>query len=214
MFEDREQAGSQLAGKLKAELGKITPEMVVVLSIPRGGVVVGVQVAQALGCRHDVIVTKKLRAPHEEELAIGAVGETKGSLYLDERLAADVRADKEYIEQEIENRQKEIKRREREYRQNNGAIDLKGKTVILVDDGAATGATMIAAAREVWNREPHKVVIALPVCALDTLPKLEEEADAVVVLDTPEMFYAVGQFFEEFPQIEDKEVIQLLASSH
>jgi predicted phosphoribosyltransferase len=210
MFTDREQAGNQLAQKLKAELGTLTPKKVVVLSIPRGGVVVGAKVAQALGCQHDVIVTKKLRAPHEEELAIGAIGETRGSLYLDERLAADVRADKDYIEQEIGNRQKEIKRREREYRQQGGAVDLKGRTVILVDDGAATGATMIAAAREVWNREPHKVVIALPVVARDTLPKLEEEADAVVVIDTPDMFYAVGQFYEAFPQIEDEAVIKSL----
>lgn len=210
MFTNRRQAGKQLAEKVQAELGPIASEKLVVLSIPRGGVVVGTEVARVLQCPHDIIVTKKLRAPHEEELAIGAVGETRGSLYLDERLAADVRADKEYIEEEIKNRQEEIKRREEEYRQRNGAIDLQDKTVILVDDGAATGATMIAAAREVWNREPHKVIIALPVCALDTLPKLEEEADAVVVLDTPEIFYAVGQFYEDFPQVSDEEVIKLL----
>lgn len=210
IFTDRIQAGKLLAERLNQELTDVPSESMVVLSIPRGGVVVAREVADRLACEHDVIVTKKLRAPTQAELAIGAIGETEGSLYLDERLAHEVGAGKEYISQEIVDRQEEIKRREKIYRQAREKSLLKDKTVIIVDDGAATGATIIAAAREVWESNPHKVVIALPVCASETLGKLEKEADAVVALDIPGIFYAVGQFYQDFPQVNDEEVMSLL----
>ena len=211
MFSNRVQAGQLMAVKLQKELVNTVSRDLLVLSIPRGGVVVGKEIAKKLKCAHDVIVTKKLRAPNHEELAIGAVGETEGSLYLNKRLAGDVGADDRYISQEINDRRKEIKRREKVYRGNKRELSLADKTVIIVDDGAATGATIIAAAREAWNNNPHKVIIGLPVCARDTLAKLEKEADAVIALDIPEMFYAVGQFYQEFPQIEDEQVIKVLS---
>jgi len=210
MFSNRVQAGQLMAVKLQRELVDAAPEDLLILSIPRGGVVVAKEIAKKLKCLHDVIVTKKLRAPNHEELAIGAVGETEGSLYLNKRLARDVGADDRYISQEIKDRREEIKRREKIYRGNKRELSLADKTVIIVDDGAATGATIIAAAREVWNNNPHKLIIGLPVCARDTLAKLEKEADMVIALETPEMFYAVGQFYQEFPQIEDEQVVRIL----
>lgn len=218
MFQNRVQAGKLLADKIIEEIkildNKILSEKLVVLSIPRGGVVVGSEIAKKINCSHDIIVTKKLRAPHQSELAIGAVGETKESLYTDKQLIRELKISKNYLAREIEDRQQEIKRREQLYRRGRKAIELKNKTVIVVDDGAATGATIIAACREVYNHNPKKVIIALPVCARDTLAKLEKEADAVVALEAPKMFYAVGQFYEEFEQVDDESVIKLLASSH
>jgi len=209
MFQDRKEAGQQLAQKLKDY--QLQPN-VIILGIPRGGVETAKQIAQDLNCSLDIIVVKKIGAPSEQELAIGAVGETKGSNYLDERLINELRVSQQYLDEQIKRLKKEIKRREVLYRQNRDPLDLKGKTVIIVDDGTATGATAIAAAREVWNNEPKRVVIALPVAPKDTLHKLEKEADEVIVLETPTDFFSVGQFYENFPQISDKEVISLLST--
>jgi putative phosphoribosyl transferase len=210
MFKDRVDAGLQLAKQLKQELNESEINSFAVLSIPRGGVVLGQQIADTFNCPQDIIVTKKIPAPNQTELAVGAIGQTKGSLYLNERIVAELEISKSHIEKETLNCQKEIGRREKLYRSNKQEIKLQEKVVIIVDDGAATGATIISAAREVWNRNPKKVIIALPVCSLATLAKLEKEADMVVVLETPENFYAVGQFYEDFPQISDDEVINLL----
>ena len=184
----------------------------VVLGIPRGGVVIGREVSKILDCPLDVIVVKKLEAPNQSELAIGAVGETEGSKFIDDRLVQDLGVSIQYLEEEIKRKKKEIKRREELYRQGKSPLDLKDKIVIIVDDGAATGATVIASCREIWNNEPKKVIIALPVLARDTLKKLEKEADEVIFLEAPRMFFAVGQFYEEFPQTSDEEVISLLRS--
>jgi putative phosphoribosyl transferase len=212
MFKNRQEAGQKLAQKLLGEISQDKNNLIV-LGIPRGGVVVAGAVAQTLDCPMDVVMVRKLGAPGQSELAIGAMGETSGSLYLDEKLIADLRVQAKYIEEIKKLRHKEIKERERKYRQGKPALDLNGKTVIIVDDGVATGATMIAAAREVWNNEPGKVMIGLPVVAQDSLAKLEKEADQVVFLQAPEMFFSVGQFYQEFPQTSDEEVIRLLASS-
>lgn len=216
MFNDRQEAGLFLADKIKKNLEseKIyfndLKSKAVVLGIPRGGVVVASQVAKLLSCSLDVIVVKKIGAPANPELAIGAVGETKGSQYIDERLAADVEADKDYINTEIENLKLEIKRREQLFREGRVPLDLKDKIVIIIDDGAATGATVIAAVREVWNNKPKRVIVGLPVVSKDSLSKLEKEADEVIFLDTPWPFFAVSQFFKKFNQIEDREVVELL----
>jgi putative phosphoribosyl transferase len=209
MFKNRIQAGRLLGEKIRKDLGEIKEEMVV-LGIPRGGVVVAKQVIKVLGCGLDVVVTKKIGAPGQPELAIGAVGETEGSKYLDERLVQELRLSADYLKEEIKRKKTEIKRREELYRQGKQALDLKNKIVIIVDDGAATGATIIAGAREVWNNNPRKVIIGLPVVAKDTLRKLEKEADQVIFLKTPTLFYAVGQFYEEFEQTNDEEVMELL----
>lgn len=219
MFKNREEAGRILAEKLKEDMSgqagepkalKKLMDEVVVLGIPRGGVVVAKEVAKILNCPLDVIVVKKIGAPGNPELAIGAVGETEGSVYLNKELIKDLRIGKDYIEEIKKFRNLEIKRREKLFRQGRPPLNLKNKIVIIVDDGAATGATIIAACREVWNNQPKKVVIALPVLSKDTLKKLEDEADEVIFLETPWPFFAVGQFYQEFRQVSDEEVINLL----
>jgi len=209
MFKSRIEAGNLLAEKIAKDLGQLTSKAVI-LGIPRGGVIVAKQIADSLACFLDVIVVKKIGAPNQPERAIGAVGETNGSKYIDQRLVDDVKASKDYLNSEIIKMRQEIKRREQLYRQNKPPLDLKNKIVIVTDDGAATGATVIAAVREVWNNQPKKVVIALPVLSKDILAKLEKEADEVLYLDTPWPFFAVGQFYQQFPQITDEEVIGAL----
>lgn len=208
MFEARQQAGKLLAEKLEKEI--TSKDKVVILGIPRGGVVVAKEISRVFGCPLDVIAVKKLGAPGQPELAIGAIGRTRGSRYLDKKLVQDLGVDADYLAGEMIEKQREIKRRERLYRQEKKPLALKDKTIIIADDGAATGATMIAACREVWSQEPRKVIIALPVLAKDTLRKLEKEADEVIYLEAPALFYAVGQFYRQFPQNTDEEVIELL----
>ncbi|NMC36553.1 phosphoribosyltransferase [Candidatus Beckwithbacteria bacterium] len=210
MFVSRTQAGQQLAQKLKLVLQDFTGSEVIVLSIPRGGVVVGRELATALACQHDIIVTRKLQSSGDRELALGAVGSLKGSLYLNEKLLSDLHINHSYLEKEIARQQQEIDRRTSLYRQNQATLSLAGKTVIIADDGAATGATIIAAAREVWEQNPHQVLIAVPVLPLDTLQLLEKEVDAVYYLEVPQQFFAVGQFYQEFPQVSDEEVAEIL----
>lgn len=209
MFKNRIEAGKLLGDKLKSEMSSLSSDMVV-LGIPRGGVIVAAQVAKIMACPLDIIVVRKISAPQESELAIGAIGEPKGAKYVDEKLAAELGADKGYLDQEIKIQTLEIKRRERVYRQGRKALDLKDKTVIVVDDGTATGATAIAALREVWNNKPKKVILALPVVAQETLEKLTKEADEVIFLEKPWPFFAVGQFYEEFEQVSDEEVIKII----
>lgn len=211
MFKNREQVGKLLADKLIAERENLGQETVV-LAVPRGSLIIGRAIAQKLACPLDVIVVKKLHAPGSQELAIGAIGETQGSTYINENLARQLGVNSTYLTEEIDRQKKEIRQREFAYRQNRPAIDLLGKKAIIVDDGAATGATLIAAAREVWAAKPKKVIIAIPVAPPDTVKKLELEADQVEVLETPQPFFSVGQFYEEFPQVEDDEVIKILKS--
>ncbi|PIS08775.1 phosphoribosyltransferase [Candidatus Beckwithbacteria bacterium CG10_big_fil_rev_8_21_14_0_10_34_10] len=208
MFKNRTEASKKIAAKLLEKLD--LKENLVVLGIPRGGVLVASIVSQFLNCSFDVIVTKKIPSPKSLELAIGALGETKGSLYLNKDLINKLKVNQNYLNTKIEELKEEIKRREKSFRQNKKPLVLKGKTVIITDDGAATGATMIAAVREVWNNEPKKVIIALPVLTKETLLDLEKEADEVIFLKAPKHFFAVGQFYEEFEQVSDKKVIGLL----
>ncbi len=210
MFEDRKQAGIMLAEKVFNEVQELKGK-VVVLGLPRGGVPVAKQVAEKLKAPLDVLLVKKIGAPGHQELALGAVGETKGSKYLDKRLVKDVGASKQYLNEQIDQVQQLIKQREETFRRKKAAIDLKGKIVVVVDDGAATGATIIAGIREVWNSEPKRVIAALPVLAKDTVAKLEQEADEVIYLEAPEPFFAVGQFYNQFPQVSDEEVLELLS---
>lgn len=181
----------------------------IVLAIPRGGLIVGKQLSQTLNCPLDIIVTKKIGAPGNPELAIGAVG-ARGKPVINQKLARQVDADKEYLEKEITSRQAEVERRIQEYRGDKPAPNLKDKIVIITDDGIATGATMEAAVEVVRQEEPKKIIVAVPVTARDSLKKLEEKADEVVYLDAPLMFFAVGQFYQEFGQVSDEEVINIL----
>ena len=212
MFKNRQEAGEKLAEKLFQSISKELFKDVVVLAVPRGGVVIGRPIAEKLDSSLDIIVTRKIGAPGTKELAIGAVGETSGSVYLNKRIVDELDISEEYLQKEMSEQKKEIIRREKLYRKDKPALSLEGKIVILVDDGAATGATLIAAAREVWNNNPKKVIIGLPVAPKDTVRKLEKEADEVEVFYTPSPFFSVGQFYEEFEQVNDEEVIQNLAN--
>lgn len=206
IFRNREEAGRRLATKLPSYKAI---KNLIVLGIPRGGIVIGKQLSQALNCPLDIIVTKKIGAPGNPELAIGAVGAMDEPV-VNEELAARVRADEKYLQKEVTSRQAEVKRRIKEYRGDKPPLNLKNKIVIITDDGVATGATMEAAVEVVRQQEPKKIIVAIPVVARDSLKKIEEKADEVIYLDAPIMFFAVGQFYQEFPQISDEEVIKLL----
>jgi putative phosphoribosyl transferase len=208
IYQTRQQAATLLAAKIKNELSE-TKDLFV-FSIPRGGVVVGAQLSRELHCPHDIVVTKKLRAPQQEELAIGAIGLHQKSLYLDQNMVTSLGIDKEYLDQEIKNRQVEIKRRLQTYRGNKPQVDLSHKTVIVTDDGVATGATMISALREIKARSPKKLIAAIPVIAQDTVSKIKQEGDQIIYLQSLSEFWAVGQWYEDFPQLDDQEVINIL----
>ncbi len=207
-FVDRIDAGKRLASALKGFSGKHG----IVLAIPRGGVVVGYVIARALNLPLDVIIPRKIGAPDNPELAIGAVAED-GTTILDENLITYLGVSREYIKQETERQKREIERRLKVYRQDTSYPNLKGLDVIVVDDGIATGSTMKAALASVKNRGAASVTVAVPVGPPSTIEELNEMADRVVCLYTPEYFQAIGQFFSDFSQTEDEEVIKLLKES-
>ncbi len=205
-FRDRREAGRLLAEELSSLRG---PKDLIVLGIPRGGVVVAYEVAKALSAPLDVYITRKIGAPYNPELAIGAVA-SDGTLVLDHDLIARVGASDEYVQAETERQRQEIERRMAAYRGARSAPDLQAKTVILVDDGVATGATVLASLRAIRQHKPAQLVLAIPVGPPDTIRLLSQEADRVVCLFTPEVFWAVGSFYSVFDQTTDAEVVQLL----
>lgn len=208
MFKDRQQAGRLLAEKLKRYKGR---EDVLVFAIPRGGVVVAKEVASFLGAKLDVIVVKKIGAPGNPELAIGAVGPKK-VVYWDRNLRKAIGASKYQIRQLADQKENEREERERLLRGKRGYPNMKDKVVIIIDDGVATGATSIVAGKFAKKMGAKKIVLAAPVVARDTLSKIKRYFDEIIYLDMPEDFYAVGQFYEEFPQVSDDEVISILSS--
>jgi putative phosphoribosyl transferase len=204
-FADRVDAGKRLAEALADFHGKNA----VVLAIPRGGVVVGYEIAAALVLPLDVIVPRKLGAPDNPELAIGAVAED-GSTVLDENLMTYLGVSGTYIQEESERQRQEIARRMTLYREGSPAEEVKGKDVIMVDDGIATGSTMKAALASVKSRDAKSVTVAVPVGPPNTIQELRRFANRVVCLYMPEDFQAIGQFYEDFSQTSDEEVIKLL----
>jgi putative phosphoribosyl transferase len=212
VFQNRQEAGKLLGEKILRNLDiKKLREKPIVLAIPRGGVVVGGELAKALNCPLDVIVTKKISAPGNPELAIGAVGAVSEPV-INEELAAKVGADEKYLKFKIENLKLEIARSEKEFRKGKPPLNLKGKTLIITDDGVATGATMAAAVEIVRQQEPKKIIVAVPVIAKDSLEKIAALADEVVYLQAPELFFAVGQFYREFEQVSDEEALGYLSN--
>jgi putative phosphoribosyl transferase len=207
-FRDRREAGQLLAEELDFLKDK---EDVVVLGIPRGGVVVAYEVAQAIGVPLDVYITRKISAPHNPELAIGAVA-SDGRTVLDHDLVRQLGVPKDYVEEETERQRREIERRAREYRGDRPPLDLAGKTVVVVDDGVATGATTMATLRALQKQEPKELILAIPVGPPDTVKQLGEEADRVICLITPRLFWAVGAFYAVFDQTQDEEVKRLLGA--
>lgn len=208
MFRDRVDAGERLAHRLARYRGSHA----LVLGIPRGGVPVAAAVARALDADLDIVVARKLGAPFSEELAIGAVT-ADGVRYLNEAMIADLGVDSAYLDQVTRRESAEAARREARFRGGAPPLDVAGRTVILVDDGLATGATMIAAARSIRARRPARLVIAVPVGSPQACQRLRSEADEVVCLEAPESFWAVGLYYRDFSQTLDTEVEQLLRES-
>lgn len=205
MFQNREDAGKKLAELLT----RFKSEKPIILAIPRGGVVVGAEVARSLSVPLEIIIPRKIPAPNQPELAIGAVAED-GSRIIDQGLIKILNIPEIYIDKETKNQIKEIKRRLKEYRNTAKTLDIKNKTVILIDDGLATGSTMLAAINFIKKKNPGKIILAIPVAPADTYQRMKSEVDKIVCLDTPVFFSAVGQFYQDFRQINDKEVISLL----
>lgn len=204
-FSDRKDAGKQLASALT----DFSFKEGMVLAIPRGGVVVGYEIASALNFKLDVIVPRKIGTPDNPELAIGAVTED-GTMILDDSLIMYLGVSNDYIYQESERQKQEIRRRQNFYRQGVSEPEIKDKNVIVVDDGIATGYTMKAALASVRNRGAATLTVAIPVGPPSTIKELKHQADNIVCLYTPEYFQAIGQFYSDFSQTTDEEVIELL----
>lgn len=205
VFRDREEAGEVLAAALT---GRFERERVVVLAIPRGGVVVAVPVARSLGASLDVVIPHKLGAPGNPELAIGAIA--PGVRVLDDRLIRVLGVPSAYVQQEVEAQEAEIERRTQLYREGRAAPMLEGATAIVVDDGVATGATAIAALRWARGQGTARVVLAAPVGPAATVRHLAQECDDVVLVETPRTFSAVGEWYRRFDQVTDREVLAAL----
>ncbi len=208
-FRDRTDGGRFLAKHLSAYKGKDA----LVLGIPRGGVPVAAEVARLLDVELDVIVARKLGAPHSPELAIGAVT-ANGGRYLSEDMILDLGVSPEYVESVTAEETAEAKRREERFRGDWPKASIKNRVAILVDDGLATGATMRAAVRSVRLHEPAKIVVAAPVGSVEACAALRKEADEVVCPRTPVEFMAVGLYYEDFGQTQDAEVRQILHEHH
>jgi len=208
-FEDRLEAGRLLAAELsRRDIG----HNAVVLALTRGGVPVGFSVAERLHIPLDIVVARKLGVPWQPELAMGAIaGKTR---ILDERMIRQLGIADEDIDEIVAREQAEIERREDLYRGGKPPIDLHGKTAIVIDDGLATGSTMLAAVRHLRTLHPARVIVAVPVGSREACRHLREEADELVCLAIPDRFYAVGEWYRDFRQVGDTEVCTLLHESH
>lgn len=205
IFKDRFEAGALLAGELKRYKGKDT----LILAIPRGGVVVASVVAKELSAPLDLIIIRKLGAPGNPELAIGAIT-SFGSLVLDKELIEKLHIRERYLREEQKRQLIEAKRREKVYLGGQKPSNLFGKRVILIDDGLATGATVLAAIKAIKEKGVKKIILAVPVAPRSTFKRIEPEVDNLIVLDTPDNFFALGEFYSSFPQVSDNEVINIL----
>ncbi len=208
-FMHRRAAGAALG---KAVAARVDPdENAIVLALPRGGAPVGYEVAAALGAPLDVYVVRKLGVPGHEELAMGAIA-TGGTVVLNDRVVQGLEIPQPAIDAAVVREQEELDRRQRAYRDDRALPDLTGRTVVLVDDGLATGSTMRAAVQSVKEHRPGRVVIAVPVASRQTIAELAPDVDDVVVVATPTPFYAVGQAYADFAQTTDDEVRDLLGT--
>ncbi|MEH6778219.1 phosphoribosyltransferase [Maribacter arcticus] len=206
MFEDRNDAGTQLAKKLT----KFKEENVVVLAIPRGGLPVGAQVAKSLQAPLDVVLTKKIGYPTNKEYAIGAV--SLESIVLTNAM----RIEKSYIDQETARIRKTLRDRYNQYYKHQSPVNLKNKTIIIVDDGVATGNTLLATIELVYKQKSSKIIIAIPVAPASAIYKISntENVDEVICILIPDNFRAVGQFYKNFEQVTDQEAIQILEKTN
>ncbi len=199
------------AKKLAEVLSEYQDKNPLILAIPRGAVPMAKVIAKQLNGEMDVVLVRKLRAPGNPEFAIGSVDES-GWVYLTE-YAEQAGADQDYINQEVSVQLKTIRQRRAQYTPMHPPVDPAGRIIIVIDDGLATGSTMIAALHALRNKKPVELICAVPVAPPETLKKLEGKADRIVCLSSPINFYAVGQFYRDFPQVTDEEVIACLADS-
>lgn len=206
IFNDRVDAGRKLAKKLSKYANR--PD-VLILALPRGGVPVAFEVAKELNVKMDIFIVRKLGVPGNEELAMGAIA-SDNIRVLNEDVVRSFQIPERVIDKVAENELRELERRERTYRGDRPKPDIKGITVILIDDGLATGATMRAAATALKTKNPAKIVVAVPTAAPDTCEFFGREVDEVICVATPEPFYGVGAWYEDFSQTTDKEVCELL----
>jgi putative phosphoribosyl transferase len=204
MYSDRSEAGRRLA----AALEHLADEDVVVLGVPRGGVEVAAEVAAERGWPLDIVIPRKVGAPLNPELGLGAIA--PGVRVLDERMLRALNVSDEYLEREIEEQEEEIRRRTRAYRREKPPLSLSDRTAVIVDDGIATGGTAVAAVRWARVQGARRVILAVPVAPREAVQRLSKEADEVICLATPEPFYAVGQWYADFPQTGDDLVVALL----
>ena len=206
-FTDRHDAGRQLAAKLKTYAD---PGSVCALALPRGGVPVAYEVAKALGISLDVLVVRKIGAPHRSELAIGAIA-SGGVELISESFVRHLRLTPDSIEAILARERLELDRRERAYRGSRPLLDVEGKTVLLIDDGIATGASMQVAVTALRQRRPARIVVAVPVVERRVAESLALQADQVIAVVIPQELSAVGEWYEDFSQTSDEEVCRLLA---
>ena len=209
MFNDRREAGNQLASRLreyKDQLG------VLVLALPRGGVATGYEIACSLNVPLDIVIVRKLGFPGEPELGIGAISET-GTVVLNESIISTYGVPKDYIDHEISRQKEEITRRVKLYRKGKKLLSLEGKTIILVDDGVATGATIKAAIATLKKEKLKKLVVALPVAPPGVADELKQMVDTFICIETPFDFMAVGAYYRDFAQVSDEEVVDFLECS-
>ncbi|MBS0170992.1 MAG: phosphoribosyltransferase [Nitrospira sp.] len=206
MFTNREEAGELLAQELGAYRNDAAA---ILLALPRGGVVVAYQISLALHLPLDILITRKIGAPGNPEYALGAVGET-GAVYWNREALAGLSLTDRDLAAAVQAQQKEVARRVALYRQGRSFPSLKDRTVILVDDGLATGATFFASVATARQAHPRRVIGAVPVGPRTTVEQARALVDQLVVLRTPDPFYAVGNFYRDFEQVEDREVLQYL----
>jgi len=208
-FSDRRQAGRRLVDKLTGYADR--PE-VIVLGLPRGGVPVAFEVAKCLHAVLDVFIVRKIGVPGHPELAMGAIA-SGGVIHLNESIISRLYIPRRTIDSVIEEETLELKRREKLYRSGRAPLDLSNRFVILVDDGLATGATMLAAIRAVRDRDPREIVVAVPVAASSSIGEVQRAADKLVFILAPRDFYAVGEWYDSFEQTTDREVTDLLSQA-
>mgnify|MGYP001591094577 CR=1 FL=1 len=205
LFEDRADAGRKLAGHLKRFAGHTDVNL---FALPRGGVVVGAEVARVLGLPLDVIITRKIGAPENPEYAIGALAETGEMIWNEEERSSHAASE---VERVVDLEKQEMLRRIQTYRQGRPLPDLQGKTALIIDDGIATGLTMQAALAAARHQRASRVIIAVPHGAKDTLHDLRGKVDEIIALEEPLFYGSVGQYYVHFPQVADDEVLRLLA---
>ena len=208
-FRNRREAGRELAEKLREYAGRSD---IVVLGLPRGGVPVALEIAKALRAPLDVFVVRKLGVPGQEELAMGAIA-SGGIRALNQDVIEQLKIPSNIIEAVAQKEERELRRREIDYRDGKSAVDVRGKTVILVDDGLATGSSMRVAALALKKNQPERIILAVPVAPRATCAEFESVVDKIVCGITPERFRAVGEWYEDFSQTSDEEVRALLKQS-